>query len=83
MLVVGASKRAWNGGKRTEKVHKSDKKRGCFVYFYDSTGHFHSKRVTKIEYFYYKYIVKHHRLIICSSCRRKVLDYCPVCRADD
>ena len=83
MLVYGASKVAQNQGKRRAKTHNHTPKSKCVVYFYDSDGNFHTKRVSKIEYLYYKYIVKHHRLIICSSCRRKVLDYCPVCRADD
>ena len=77
MYVQGVSKKHDNNGKRR---HYQDKGKHWRLYFYDSDGSFHTKRVSWIQALYWKTKKKHIKKL-CNACNKKFVgaDKCPNC----
>ena len=70
----------------SKKRNNNTKKSRWQLYFYDEAGNFHSKRVSRLQAFYYRYLVKKVKVkyFRCKNCNEKYRSIhgqapCPFC----
>ncbi len=68
MYVVGTSKKHSNNGKR-RTIHA--KKNVRTLYFYDEVGNFRTKRISWIQFYYYRLRKKKLKRVTCLECMEK------------
>ncbi len=67
MYVKGVSKVSQNGNRSTKKSQK----RHYMVYYYDESGNFHSKRISRLQVPFYKMQICKQVTTYCTTCKEK------------
>ena len=67
MYVKGVSKVSQNGNRSSKKSQK----RHYVVYYYDESGNFHTKRISRFKVPFYKMQICKQRKLTCNICQEK------------